>query len=44
MKGGELYYGKRKPRKVILDEQAKNVILRQIHVDETKGINFLMFF
>lgn len=37
MKDGELFYGRRRPRKVILDEQAKSVILKQIHVDETKG-------
>lgn len=42
MKGDELYYGRRKPRKVILDEQTKSVILKQIHVDQTKGTNHLM--
>jgi hypothetical protein len=43
LKDGELFYGRRRPRKVVLDEQAKTAILQQIHVDEIKGIKFRNF-
>ncbi|XP_057370368.1 uncharacterized protein LOC130691442 [Daphnia carinata] len=39
LKNGELYYGRRKPRKVVLDKNAKASILEQIHVDGTKGFH-----
>ena len=37
LKDGELFYGRRRPRKVVLDEQVKAEILQQLHVDDTKG-------
>uniref|UniRef100_A0A0P6D7J8 RNA-directed DNA polymerase n=1 Tax=Daphnia magna TaxID=35525 RepID=A0A0P6D7J8_9CRUS len=39
LKNGELYYGRRKPRKVVLDKNAKASILEQIHIDGTKGFH-----
>lgn len=37
LKNGVLYYGKRKPRRVVIDDESKVNILQQIHVDKTKG-------
>ena len=43
LQGEELFYGKRKPRKVILDEERKTEILNQLHIDKHKGTAFLTF-